>query len=176
MPKPKPDESESDFVARCIPIVIEDGAAEDGTQGAAICHSIFEDARKTMNDKLLAAIKARGEKQEQWNRGILTADRYVKTLQDCVGIADCYKYAATKEKSFDDILRKSAKTLTYNIPEMVVQEKAFDGRCKLNDVNIAGAGNLSKLPDGIELPKNTLMVFHLQILLHAYHRSCFRIY
>lgn len=46
MPKPRSNETESVFVDRCIPIVIADGTAKDGTQGAAICHSIYNQHKK----------------------------------------------------------------------------------------------------------------------------------
>ncbi len=42
MPEPKENENEKDFVDRCIPIVISDGTAKDGEQGAAICHSMYK--------------------------------------------------------------------------------------------------------------------------------------
>jgi len=45
MPKPQANETESEFVARCIPIVIADGTAKDGAQAAAICHSMFGKAK-----------------------------------------------------------------------------------------------------------------------------------
>jgi len=41
MPKPSQGESEADFVKRCIPMVIDEGTAADGTQAAAICHSLY---------------------------------------------------------------------------------------------------------------------------------------
>lgn len=41
MPTPRVDESEKDFVSRCIPVVINDGTAADGSQAAAICHSMW---------------------------------------------------------------------------------------------------------------------------------------
>ena len=46
MPTPKKGELEKDFVDRCIPIVIEEGTAEDGTQASVICHSIFDEHNK----------------------------------------------------------------------------------------------------------------------------------
>ena len=42
MPDPRPGESRSDFISRCIPIVIDDGTAQDGSQANAICISMFE--------------------------------------------------------------------------------------------------------------------------------------
>jgi len=46
MPKPKPNETEAEFVDRCIPIVLADGTAQDGSQAAAICHSKWDEAQK----------------------------------------------------------------------------------------------------------------------------------
>jgi len=46
MPKPRAKESEKDFVARCIPVIIAEGTAKDGSQGAAICHSMYKAAKK----------------------------------------------------------------------------------------------------------------------------------
>jgi hypothetical protein len=49
MPTPNKNESEVDFVNRCIPIVIADKTAKDGAQGAAICHSIYREHKKKQN-------------------------------------------------------------------------------------------------------------------------------
>ena len=46
MPTPGKNESEKDFVQRCIPIVIEEGTAKDGEQAAAICHSMFREKKE----------------------------------------------------------------------------------------------------------------------------------
>lgn len=46
MPTPRKNESEKDFVKRCIPIVIRDGTANDGAQGNAVCHSLFSQHQK----------------------------------------------------------------------------------------------------------------------------------
>ncbi len=43
MPTPNKDESHDDFVQRCIPIVIDDGTAQDGEQATAICNSMWDD-------------------------------------------------------------------------------------------------------------------------------------
>jgi hypothetical protein len=48
MPSPKSGESEDDFVERCIPMVVEEGTAEDGKQAAAICHSMFREHKDKM--------------------------------------------------------------------------------------------------------------------------------
>lgn len=51
MPTPKADETESDFVERCIPVVLDEGTAEDGTQAAAICHNLFRKHKDKMTAK-----------------------------------------------------------------------------------------------------------------------------
>lgn len=54
MPEPQANETEEQFVERCIPIVLEDGAAEGGEQAAAICHSMWREAQE---EKAAHAIK-----------------------------------------------------------------------------------------------------------------------
>lgn len=51
MPKPGKDERRSDFVKRCIPIVIDEGTAEDGAQAAAVCHSIYTQSKKEASNE-----------------------------------------------------------------------------------------------------------------------------
>jgi hypothetical protein len=40
MPKPRKKETKEEFVARCIPVIIEEGKPKD--QAVAICYSIWE--------------------------------------------------------------------------------------------------------------------------------------
>lgn len=108
------------------------------------------------HEKLVKAILARLQKRTEFNGGILTADRYVRTVLDCVGSDECYKYACNKGVSFDDILRKSASNLTYNNEEMVVEDiygKPGEWRDDKQYVWMDKDG------DQRELPKHTLMVF-----------------
>lgn len=57
MPTPKKNESESDFVDRCIPIVLDEGTAEDGAQAAAICHSMYKKWKKKQEGKSMEPTK-----------------------------------------------------------------------------------------------------------------------
>lgn len=41
MPAPGENESQEDFIGRCIPIVIADGTASNQDQAVAICHSMW---------------------------------------------------------------------------------------------------------------------------------------
>lgn len=42
MPTPRDDETQDDFIARCVPIVLEDGTAENNEQAVAVCYSMWE--------------------------------------------------------------------------------------------------------------------------------------
>jgi len=152
MPAVNPRETEEDFIKRCIPIVLDDGTAEDGSQASAICHSIFREAKKSMstpNDLLLAEIKTRQEKKTSFNYGILTADRYVKAVQECAGSDLCYRYASTNSTSFNDVLEKASNTLTYSNTEMECEDIYSLNKFHRLDIN----------DDQVELPKNTLLAF-----------------
>ena len=46
MPEPKEGENREDFVERCIPIVLDDGTAEDQDQAVAICNSMWRQAQE----------------------------------------------------------------------------------------------------------------------------------
>lgn len=102
------------------------------------------------HQKLLEAIKARKTKETEFSRGILTADRFVQTVQDCVGTDTCYRFAAKGNVSFSDVMTKAANTLTYSNEDMLLEEqydftKGWDKK-DTSDLEL-------------ELPKNTLVVF-----------------
>jgi hypothetical protein len=46
MPTPHAGESRKEFVSRCIPIVLDEGTAEDSDQAVAVCNSMWEDRDK----------------------------------------------------------------------------------------------------------------------------------
>lgn len=105
----------------------------------------------TPNEQLLAAILLRNQKSTEFNRGIMTADRYLKTLQECVGTDLCNRFCSKGNSSWNDQLKRAASTLTYNNEEMVVEDQYTDWQKSFNKKDINGVD--------IELPKNTLMVF-----------------
>jgi len=147
MPKPKLNESRDDYVARCIPIVLDEGTAKDQEQAVAVCSSMWQEAKKetTPHNRLLGLVRDRTEKQSEFNYGILTADRYVKRFLDEIGIQSCYRHmcrTAGTWVSFEDVMQKAAGTLSYINADMEVKARGDD-----------------ELPSTIERPKNTLMVF-----------------
>ena len=48
MPNPRTGESRQDFLDRCIPMVLDDGAADSQEQAVAMCSSMFEDSKKKL--------------------------------------------------------------------------------------------------------------------------------
>ncbi len=152
LPKPKTDENRAEFLSRCIPDDNVQNESSDNDQALAICTSIWDQSQErsmNVNDKLLSGIRSRQQKQARFGYGILTADKYVRTLLERAGSDACYDAFSTKQTSFDDVLRKAARTLVYCNPDMVVEEIEYSKQ----------AGSRIKEFDGIELPKNTLMVF-----------------
>lgn len=145
LPSPNQNEDRDAFVSRCMSNGTMKEEFPDTEQRVAVCMNIWREEHKDMSDSLLEAILARKQKQTQFGYGILTADRWVQTLKDAAGLAICYQYASQGQTSFDDVLRKAARTLTYSNPEMIVLEK-----------QLVETGSI---PSGVELPKNTLMVF-----------------
>ena len=61
MPNVQEGETRSDFISRCIPIVLNDGTAEDSEQAAAICHSIYDDKDKKSYKGVLFKTKDKKE-------------------------------------------------------------------------------------------------------------------
>jgi len=94
----------------------------------------------TANDKLLEGIRSRQQKKTEFNYGILTADKYVGTIQEMLGHPFCYRHFSKTTTSFSDVLEKASRTLVYGNQDMVVDDSDFS-------------------IEGIELPKNYLVVF-----------------
>lgn len=147
IPKPRPSEKEEAYVSRCM--VAIGGEYEDKDQALAVCYSTFKEGRKKMNEQLLEAIRQRQASLTEFGYGITTADRYAKNVLDAVGLEVAYKCAATRTISWDDVMKKAARTLVYSNPDMVTEEIEYSRR----------AGSSLKKLDDIELPKNCLMVF-----------------
>lgn len=72
MPTPNDEESEEDFVSRCIPIVLKEGTAEDNKQAAAICHSMFTKKNNSNMQLLTNHLKLVINKEKRYEK-----DNYV---------------------------------------------------------------------------------------------------
>ena len=65
MPNVNPNESEKEFVSRCIPIVLHEGTTKDPAQAAAICHSKWRQHLKNKANEWLGETDHDNEKPEQ---------------------------------------------------------------------------------------------------------------
>ena len=150
IPKPKPGEKEDAFLDRCLSAVGDE--YDDNDQAVAVCAATWKDSKKKeMNGELLEAIKTRQGKQTEFGYGILTADRYVQNVRDAIGLDKCYKFASTRAASWEDVMQKAASTLVYSNADMMVKDQGVE--------YFKRAGSTLKSFEGVELPKNTLMVF-----------------
>jgi len=52
------DETQDEFIARCIPVVIEDGTAEDNEQAVAVCYSMWENRDEQGAEEPMSKTKA----------------------------------------------------------------------------------------------------------------------
>lgn len=48
MPTPNMNETKDEYIARCIPVVLEDGTAKDNDQAVAVCNSMWEQGQEKM--------------------------------------------------------------------------------------------------------------------------------
>jgi len=64
MPTPGKNETKKKFISRCVPIVIEDGAAKNNKQALAICNSLWKNRkdREMSNARLKRKQKTSDEK------------------------------------------------------------------------------------------------------------------
>jgi len=102
-----------------------------------------------VKDDLLELIRTRKSSANQFNQGILIADRYVKATESCVGLDICQRFASKGNVSYNDSLKRAESLLTYNDNGMVVEDKI-----SLSDFNLKDNEGVK-----LEMPKNTLMVF-----------------
>ena len=75
MPKPREGEDQAAFVSRCIPIVIEDGTAENAEQATAVCYSLWEgesDKGGTMTDHEYKVFPVADTVIDDLDQGIVT--------------------------------------------------------------------------------------------------------
>ena len=107
-----------------------------------------------MTISLLQAIKNRTQRKSELGYGILTADRYVRTVSDCVGNAQCDRLYGDI-KNVDDLIKAAAEKLTYSNEDMVTQATASSGDFK----EVATVTKDDGSQEVLETPPNTLMVF-----------------
>lgn len=107
MPTPGKNESQKDFVSRCIPIVLEDGTAKDQKQAAAICYSMWREAKEIDVD------------QEE-----KMMDGYVKPLGGATSFAELQEVQAAQEAAWKmDDLTWQYQDMIRNIMASDIEDK-----------------------------------------------------
>lgn len=64
MPTPSDSETYEEFIDRCIPVVLDEGTAEDEEQARAICESYWEEDKKMMHKYLDIGLKVKEATEE----------------------------------------------------------------------------------------------------------------
>lgn len=100
MPTPRDDESQQDFVSRCIPIVLEDGTAEDQEQATAICFSMWREHEEQ-------------GKMEHDNMERKTFSSFVTKADDAQGIIEAVFAVFGNVDSGNDVLHPGAFSKTF---------------------------------------------------------------
>lgn len=130
MPKPNHNESENDFMTRCIPVVLKEGTAKDNSQAVAMCHSIFrEDKEIRYCYKSILEIKE--DSQEYIVKG----------------------YIATTHFDGQDIITKSAldkwaNEINDGNPRANKISVNHNRETHVTGVGIKGTAKVDKFPDG----------------------------
>ncbi len=151
MPEPASGESEREFVSRCIEQTLNDGTTDDQAQAAAICYSKWRGKSMNENQKheaLIQAVLARKGKGVRFGQGIWTADKYVSSIAECIGVGMCQRYFAADHK-FGDVIKEAASKLTYAGPDLDITENKL----------ATAATDIKKMLGGDDLPKHALLAF-----------------
>jgi HK97 family phage prohead protease len=110
MPTPNEGESRDDFVSRCIPIVLEDGTAEDQDQAVAVCNSMWEEAQAKVN-WTRAEVLGGSNMEKQMERK--TFHGFVTKADEEQGIVEAYFAVFGNIDQGNDVIHPGAFTKTF---------------------------------------------------------------
>jgi hypothetical protein len=167
MPKPRNGESEKDFVARCIPIVMREGTAKDNKQASAICFSMYQNKDKKSMDALKFS--------KMMMSGMSGADYARQESWDChqaaMALAFVCEMCMNEVNEPDDmnslanIMRGLMEFMNGEIAEMVnaaKQGESYEGKSEKVPAQVKEIPdklNLSYVKSlGIDIPENKLAV------------------
>jgi len=117
MPRPKKNEKKSDFIARCIPIVLAEGTTDNPSQAAAICYSLWDKYKNAHSEAL-----------EWFKRLILNKDVEVEEI-DTLSLLKMRRLLIKwwkKERKGEDIKNWSLEDI-WNLNKRIVLELAKRG-------------------------------------------------
>lgn len=138
MPTPRSDETRDDFIDRCIPIVIDDGTAEDGAQALAICGSMFDNKETEMTDEIETTEEVKTDEDIQAD------DKPESKGIEVAGVVtSVVPWEAT---SFDDIDEyMKAETVRTRIAEVTRQFEALTHNIMWTDKDIDKVAEMKSL-------------------------------
>ena len=140
MPKPKAGESEKDFVARCIPIVLEDGTAEDQEQAAAVCYSMFKMEEAGFGAKKGEQIKGKLYRGEGGKFQSGPSDAELETIGLDRAMSDSLIMALDgKEMTAEQMKSLADKGYLTASGGLTLQAKTLANALKAKNINIAKA-------------------------------------
>lgn len=139
-------------MSRCVPIVINDGTAQDANQAVAICNSIFEDKTMSLHDTLLKLLEARGPAPgDKFGYGITTADKYLGPILKANNDGASLKLLGIPVGDFDKTIKEAATRTVYCNEDMKIGDEII--------TNSSDFKSVLKEDSNIAIPKNSLMVF-----------------
>lgn len=145
MPDPRPEESRSEFLTRCIPFVLNEDPDLSKSQAAAMCHSYFDKARTAdalttnieQTKKTIAELIA-NEKQEF---GVIIEkaiqeifDESIKEVQKELQSAATTPFEFNSTNAVQKILKDNAKTINFELFDAIEKEIGL----MLTDINLNG--------------------------------------
>ena len=157
MPTPQPNESRDEFIERCIPMVIEEGTANDEEQAYAVCESYWEEAEGD-NDmqnlqcyrEMTARIKSqfpviKGKKEYKINAAIWNAEK-AEQMNEVLLYDEIGWFGVTAEQ-----FKKDIKALTGDITLRVNSPggDVFDGMAMYNTLKQYDKGKVTAYIDGL---------------------------
>ena len=116
MPRPSEGETRDDFIDRCIPIVIDDGTAEDGSQAYAICESMYDNKETTMTEEIETTVEEEvtEDVKEKPNKAEAVVASIVPWDATSFDDVDEYMKAETVRERIGEVTRQF-EALTHNI-------------------------------------------------------------
>lgn len=155
MPKPADNESEQDFVSRCIRQVMDDGTTDDPKQAAAICYSKWREGKSMSNKhaELLAKIKTRKGAGLRFGQGFWTADKFVSSLAECIGPGICQTNFGVAGKSFSEAVKEASGRLTYSGDMLAINEHELVTKLATS------TSAMKKMLGEVDLPAHSMMAF-----------------
>lgn len=153
---PYENDTQEEFMARCVADADSVDRYPDDAERQNYCRLEWDMHKAPdLNSKLALAIRARKSKQTEFGYGITTAASYLKQVAECNGNADCLAALFGGMPILAKAVKDAESRLVYANPEMLVDAKS------LFEVK-SSSGNFRDVlrkGSGVEIPKNTLMVF-----------------